>query len=157
MNQWIQTLCSQGNRGSGFHELLVTTLNSQYITLFYVCLCVCTQLYLTLWDPMDCSPSASSVHGISQARILKWVAVSFSRGSTQPRSLALASGFFTTEPPEKPNPSSSVQLSRSVMSNSLRPYGLQQARLLCPWDSPGKKVGVGYHFFSPNNMVAKIY
>ena len=31
--------------------------------------------------PMDCNPPGSSVHGISQARILKWVAISFSRGS----------------------------------------------------------------------------
>ena len=37
-------------------------------------------------EPVDCSPSASSVHGISQARrILEWVAISFSRGSYQPR------------------------------------------------------------------------
>ena len=38
------------------------------------------QLYLTLCDPMDCT-----VHGILQARILEWVAVPFSRGSSQPR------------------------------------------------------------------------
>ena len=37
-------------------------------------------------EPVDCSPSASSVRGISQARrILEWVAISFSRGSYQPR------------------------------------------------------------------------
>ena len=35
------------------------------------------QLCLTLWDSMDCSPPGSSVHGISQARILEWVAISF--------------------------------------------------------------------------------
>ena len=35
--------------------------------------------------PMDCSPPGSSVHGISQARILEWVAISFSRGSSWPR------------------------------------------------------------------------
>ena len=40
-------------------------------------------LCLTFWDPMDHSPSpGSSVHGISQARILKWVAIPFSRGSS---------------------------------------------------------------------------
>ena len=33
----------------------------------------------------------------------------------------------------------------SVTSNSLRSYGLWPARLLCPWDSPGKNTGVGYH------------
>ena len=37
-------------------------------------------------------------------------------------------------------------VSHSVMSNSLRPHGLQPARLLCPWDSPGKNTGVGCHF-----------
>ena len=37
----------------------------------------------TLWGPMDCSPPGSSVHGILQARILEWVAISFSRGSSQ--------------------------------------------------------------------------
>ena len=34
----------------------------------------------TLWDPMDCSLPGSSVHGIFQARVLQWVAISFSRG-----------------------------------------------------------------------------
>ena len=36
-------------------------------------------------DPMDCNPPGSSVHGILQARILRWVAISFSMGSSQPR------------------------------------------------------------------------
>ena len=40
---------------------------------------------LTLCDPMDCNPPGSSVHGISQAKILEWVAISFCRGSSQPR------------------------------------------------------------------------
>ena len=43
------------------------------------------QLYLTLCRPMDCNPSGSSVHGILQARILEWVAICFSRGSSWPR------------------------------------------------------------------------
>ena len=42
----------------------------------------CVQIFC---DLMDCSPLASSVHGILQARILEWVAISFSRGSSQPR------------------------------------------------------------------------
>ena len=42
------------------------------------------QLYLTLCDPMDCSLPGSSVHGILQARILEWVAISFSSGSFPP-------------------------------------------------------------------------
>ena len=43
------------------------------------------QSCLTLCDPVDCSPPGSSVHGILQARILEWVAISFSRGSSQPK------------------------------------------------------------------------
>ena len=43
------------------------------------------QSHPTLCDPMDCSPPGSSVHGILQARILEWVAISSSRGSSQPR------------------------------------------------------------------------
>ena len=43
-----------------------------------------TQPCLTLCDPMECSPPASSVHGILQARILEWVPISFSRGFSQP-------------------------------------------------------------------------
>ena len=39
----------------------------------------------TLCEPMDCSLRGSSIHGISQARILEWVAISFSRESSQPR------------------------------------------------------------------------
>ena len=44
-----------------------------------------TQLCLTLCDPMDLSLLRSPAHGIFQARILEWVAISFSRGSSQPR------------------------------------------------------------------------
>ena len=54
-----------------------------------------------LGDPMDCSPQASSVHGILQARILGWVAISFSRGSFQPRSPALQADTLPSEPPGK--------------------------------------------------------
>ena len=46
--------------------------------------CLVAQVCLTLWDPKDCSPPGSSVHGTLQARVL-WVAISFSRGSSRPR------------------------------------------------------------------------
>ena len=51
--------------------------------------CVCTQLpgRVWLWDPTECSLPDSSVPGISQARILEWVATSFFRGSSLPRDL----------------------------------------------------------------------
>jgi len=62
--------------------------------------CMHAQLCLTLCDPLDCSPPVYFVHGISQARILEWVAISFSRGSSPPKDWiaypALAGGFFTT-------------------------------------------------------------
>ena len=45
----------------------------------------------TLCDPMDYSPPGSSIHGILQARILEWVAISFSRGSSWPRDWAQVS------------------------------------------------------------------
>ena len=57
-------------------------------------------------DPTDCSPAGTSVHGLSQARIPEWVAISFSRESSWPRDQThiscIASRFFTTEPPRKP-------------------------------------------------------
>ena len=44
-----------------------------------------TQSCLTLWDAVACSPPGSSVHGIFWARMLDWAAISYSRGSSQPR------------------------------------------------------------------------
>ena len=41
-----------------------------------------TQLCPTCWDPIGCSPPGSSVQGIFQARVLEWVAISFSKGSS---------------------------------------------------------------------------
>ena len=56
--------------------------------------------------PVDYSPPGPSVHGFSQAKILKWVAISFSRGFPNPGielvSPTFAGGFCTTETPEKP-------------------------------------------------------
>ena len=63
----------------------------------------------TLRNSRDCSPPSSFVHGIFQARILEWVTISYSRGSSQSMgqsksaaSPARTGGFFTTEPPGKP-------------------------------------------------------
>ena len=65
-----------------------------------------TQSCPTLCDPMDCSLPDSSVHGIFQARILEWVAISFSKGSSGPRvkpgSPALWTDSLLSEPPGKP-------------------------------------------------------
>ena len=55
---------------------------------------------------MDCSLPGSSVHGIFQARILEWVAISFSKDSSYPGielvSTVLVGGLFSAEPPGKP-------------------------------------------------------
>ena len=52
-----------------------------------ICLCACSvaQSYLTLCDPLDCSTPGFSVHGILQARILAWIAMPSSRGSSRVR------------------------------------------------------------------------
>ena len=65
---------------------------------------------LTFYDPMDYSPPGSSVHGILQARVLEWVAISSSRGSsphpgTEPAFSCdsyMAGGSLPTEPPGSP-------------------------------------------------------
>ena len=49
------------------------------------CGCLVSKSCLTLCDPVDCSPPSSSVHGIFQARMLKWAAISSSRASSPPR------------------------------------------------------------------------
>jgi len=81
---------------------------------------------------VDCSPPGFSVHGIFQARILQWVAISFSRDfpdpGMEPVSPALAGGF--TEPPGNPN-------TRLVGSNSRLPTPVfwpgEFHRLYSPW------------------------
>ena len=77
----------------------------------YVHACVCDQLLSRVWlfcDPRDCSLPDSSVHGVFQARILDWVAMSSCRGPFWPRDQTqvscIAGKFFITEPPGKPRP-----------------------------------------------------
>ena len=68
---------------------------------------------------MDCSLPGSSVHGILQARIQEWVAISFSRGSIpDPRISCMADRFFSTEPPGKPY----YHLIDSIFSASFKLY-----------------------------------
>ena len=74
--------------------------------------CNLLQLYLTLYDPMDCSLPGSSVHGILQARSLEWVALHVSRGSSSRRDWSWISyiscnwqaGSLPPPPPEMPYP-----------------------------------------------------
>ena len=90
--------------------MLITAVqrsDSIYKSMFMgvCCMFSCHVVSASLW-PMDCSLPGSSVHGILQARILEWVAISSSRGSSWPRDQTcvscIASGFFTAEPPGKP-------------------------------------------------------
>ena len=103
----------QSKNKSLFQKLYV---KSQVLLWVCVCVCVCvyvcvyvcvsacsaTQSCLTLCDPMDCSLPGSSIHGILQARILEWGAISYSRGSSQSRDwthvsciLCIGSRFLT--------------------------------------------------------------
>ena len=75
----------------------------------YVCVCMpakSLQSCTTLCNPMDCSPPVSLVHGVLQARILEWVAISSYRGSSLPRDQTCIScigrRILLTEPPGKP-------------------------------------------------------
>ena len=87
------------------HFKMRISLPPIYGVVYLVSWCVCrewgveegeervAQLCWTLCDPMDCSPPDSSVHGIFQATILEWVAVSFSKASSQPRDWIRVSCF----------------------------------------------------------------
>ena len=63
---------------------VLKTANCQTLEFLIFCVLCAKSLHLciTCYDPMDCSPPGSSVHGILQARILEWVAMTFSRGSS---------------------------------------------------------------------------
>jgi len=106
-------------------------------------LCVCvlvTQSCLTLCDPIDCSPPGSPVRGILQARVLEWVAISLSIQLPVCMCVCVC-----------------LCVSRSVVSDSLRPCKLQPTRLPYPWDSPGKNTGVGCHFLLQSDRLEVIY
>ena len=73
----------EGQKGPSFKEGPMP--GSQAKITLCVCVCMHAQSCPTLCNPMDSSPSGSSVHGILQARIPEWVAISFSRRSSQAR------------------------------------------------------------------------
>ena len=94
-------------------------------------------------DPMDCSLRGSSVWGILKARILEWVAIPFSRGSSQTRDQTHISYLSCIRRQifcylcHQQSPVNGILFSCSVMSDSLRPHELQHARLPCSSPSPG--------------------
>ena len=81
----------------------------------------------TLCDPMDCSLPGSSIRGSLQARVLEWVAVSFSRRSSQPRDRTrvspLQADTLPSEPPGKPGFLNFVE-----MSENLTQLGIHSSR-----------------------------
>ena len=118
---WVASLVST-------HQIPVATTHYQTLTIKNVSVCMCSaaaaakllQSGPTLCNPIDGSPAGSPIPGTLQARTLEWVAISFSNAWKW-------------------------KWSRSVVSNSSRPHGLQPSRLLCPWDFLGKSTGVGCH------------
>ena len=117
-HQLLHEVCLDSSNLSGsdhylplFHDhfFLIYLCFTPKALLLLICLCiqapVCmhAQLCSTHCDPVDCSPPGSSVHGIFHAGTLEWIAISYSRGCSNPgiepaclTSRALAGGFFTT-------------------------------------------------------------
>ena len=92
---------------------LILRLLFSWLLCSWVAGCVCAkslQSYLTLCNPMNCSLPGSSVHGILQAKILEWVAVPSSKGSSWPRNWTrsscgscIAGGFLPLSHPGSPH------------------------------------------------------
>ena len=105
-----------------------------------VCVCVCilvAQSCPTVCDSMDCSPPGSPVHGILQARILEWVAISFCKWSSWPRDITkvslIAGRFFTIWATGKVLLSQSCSTLCDTINCSLpisSVHGIFQARIL---------------------------
>ena len=111
------------------------------------------QSCLTLCDPMACNLPNSSVHGILQARILEWVAMPSSRGSSPPRNwtwisciFCITGRFFTAEPPGKPHHSLHILPNQALefilTSPSLSVQGFPPSLI------PTLRAGAGPHFGS---------
>ena len=97
----------------------------------------------TLCNPMNCSLPGFSAREILQARLLGWIAIPFSKGSSRPRDQTqvshIAGRFFTIWVTKEVH----LPLLLSHFSHVRLCAALQPARLLCPWDSPGESSRVG--------------
>ena len=102
---------------------------------------MCAHSCLTLCKPIDCSPLGPSVHGIFQARILEQVAISFSRGSSQPRDwiqISCIADSLPSEPQGKPASACAKLLRSSLTACNTMDYsppgssvhGILQSRML---------------------------
>ena len=122
-SRWTYKDSSSGSLETKIQTSFSTCLMSMWHFQYYAAAAAKSlQSCPTLCSPIDGSPPHSSVPGILQARTLEWVAISFSNARKW-----------------------KLKWSRSVVSNSSRPHGLQPTSLLCPWDFSGKSTGVGCH------------
>ena len=92
----------------------------------------------TLCNPEDCSPQGPTIHGILQARILEWVAISFpedlSDPGIEPRSPALQAEALTSEPPRKPSKSQEPPSKESEEDGTL--WVAESLRVKVPQSTP---------------------
>ena len=111
----------------------------------YVCMCMHAQSCLTFCDPIDCNPPNSSVHVIFQARIVKWVAIPFSRGSSWPRDWTqvscLAADSLLFEPSGKPQ----VRIKEAKLIKSIQFRWLQNCHLVLANGRNWKKLETWRH------------
>ena len=127
--EWVAIPFSRGSSPSRDE----THISYVWFVLFYCgnqCDFSVTQSCLTLCGPMDCS--VLGYMGFSSAGLLEWIAISFYRGSFQPRNWTYISRVIVNQ-----LSFSSVQFSHSVVSNSLQPHESQHARPPCLSPSPG--------------------
>ena len=121
-----QTQLSDWTELNWWREKMEGRRNKLILSLFLIMVVyvLVTQSCLTLCNSMDCSLLGSSVHGIFQARILGWLAISFSRGSSQPRERTqvsyIAGGCFT------------IWATREVLSSQLNTTRNKQQTIKCP-------------------------
>ena len=130
---------------------ILSSLN--YLPTSCVHACSVAKSCLTLCDPLDCSLPASSVHGIFQARVLEWVAISCSWGSSWPRDWTYVScigRFFPWGKPQNVPFTQTFTISivfSSFLKDILARYGfcIDSHFLLAPWKYCATS---GLHMFS---------
>ena len=131
------------------------TFQSPLVLLFWLC---CVQLFC---DPRDCSPPGFSLYGIFQARVLEWVVISYSRGSSQPRDqtcISCVSCIGRHSLPLAP-PWLSIQL---CMNKTSRDFSLtapdtgQEAIQISSVFALDESVSPSHHFGTTNTMEAQV-
>ena len=114
----------------GWRHGIVQTLSSDVLCVLVAQSC------LTLCNPMDCSPPGSSVHGIPEAKILEWVAISFSRGSSWSRDwIFIPADPSRSKPPGKPSPEVGylqIRVNNHTCSVISKKQGVYECHILLP-------------------------